>query len=85
MNANEILDQLRELLIDSYDTKNELMEELYCLIDKEYDKSLNSFLEKEVLNEDYGSLRDEVISLYNEYIDYLPTKDKMEKIDHEDC
>ena len=58
------LDSLRDYEVEKYETENEFKEELNKLIIEKYDGDFSTFMSKEVLNEDYGSLRDEVERLY---------------------
>lgn len=62
--ATKLLEEIREYEIEKYDTENEFKEELDHIITVKYDGSFSTFMEKEVLNEDYGSLRSEVERLY---------------------
>jgi len=59
-----LLDSIRDFEIEKYDTDNEFKEELDKLIIEKYNGDFSTFMSKEVLNEDYGSLRDEVERLY---------------------
>lgn len=63
--AKMVLDEVREYEIDKYDTASELSDELHRIIDEEFDGDFSTFLQKEVLNEDYGDLRTVVADLYN--------------------
>ena len=58
------LDELREFEIEKYDAENEFREELNRLVTEKYNGDFSTFMEKEVLNEDYGSLKSEVEKLY---------------------
>lgn len=62
--ATKLLETIREFEIEKYETEQELKEELDHLITVKYDGSFSTFMQKEVLNEDYGSLRTEVERLY---------------------
>ena len=62
--ATKLLETIREFEIEKYETEQELREELDKLVTVKYDGSFSTFMEKEVLNEDYGSLRSEVERLY---------------------
>ena len=62
--ATKLLEALREYEIEKYETEQELKEELDKLVTVKYDGSFSTFMEKEVLNEDYGSLKSEVERLY---------------------
>ena len=62
--AITLLEAIRDYEIEKYDTENEFKEELDRLVTVKYDGAFSTFMEKEVLNEDYGSLRSEVESLY---------------------
>ena len=62
--ATKLLETIREFEIEKYETEQELREELDKLVTVKYDGSFSTFMEKEVLNEDYGSLRAEVEKLY---------------------
>lgn len=59
-----LLETIREFEIEKYETEQELREELDKLVTVKYDGSFSTFMEKEVLNEDYGSLKSEVERLY---------------------
>jgi hypothetical protein len=59
-----LLETIREFEIEKYETEQEFKEELDHLITVKYDGSFSTFMEKEVLNEDYGSLKSEVERLY---------------------
>ena len=80
MSAKEVLDDLIDLLSYTYDTKEELKEKLYYLVKYNYSGSLEEFINKEVVNLNYGQLVNEVISLYNSYLDYLKFDERIEKI-----
>ena len=69
MNSNqEILSAIREFLIDQNDTKKMLSDELKTIVSEYYDDNFSEFMSKEVLNEDYGSLQEEIKELYwNEF------------------
>ena len=62
--AQSLLETIREYEIEKYDTEQAFREELDRLVTAKYDGSFSTFMEKEVLNEDYGSLRAEVEKLY---------------------
>ena len=62
--ATKLLETIREFEIEKYETEQEFKEELDHLITVKYDGSFSTFMQKEVLNEDYGSLRTEVERLY---------------------
>ena len=62
--ATKLLETIREFEIEKYETEQEFKEELDHIITVKYDGSFSTFMEKEVLNEDYGSLRTEVERLY---------------------
>ena len=62
--ATKLLETIREFEIEKYETEQEFKEELDHIITVKYDGSFSTFMEKEVLNEDYGSLRSEVERLY---------------------
>ena len=62
--VTKLMESIREFEIEKYDTENEFKEELDHIITVKYDGSFSTFMEKEVLNEDYGSLRSEVERLY---------------------
>ena len=65
MNSNqEILSAIREFLIDQNDTKKMLSDELKTIVSENYDDNFSEFMSKEVLNEDYGSLQEEIEELY---------------------
>ena len=63
--AAKILDEVREYEIDKYDAEEALRDELHRVIDEEYNGNFSTFMQNEVLNEDYGSLRSVVADLYN--------------------
>ena len=62
---SDYLEELREYVIDKHDTENELSDELHRIIDEEFNGNFSTFMQNEVLNEDYGSLRSTVTELYN--------------------
>ena len=62
--VTKLMETIREFEIEKYDTEQEFKEELDHIITAKYDGSFSTFMEKEVLNEDYGSLRSEVERLY---------------------
>lgn len=62
--VTKLLETIREFEIEKYETEQEFKEELDYLITVKYDGSFSTFMQKEVLNEDYGSLRTEVERLY---------------------
>ncbi len=72
--AKELLDAIRAFEIEKYDTEkefkekefkeNEFKEELNRIINEKYKGDFSTFMQKEVLNEDYGDLRFEVERLY---------------------
>lgn len=59
-----LLESIRDYEIEKYDTEKEFKEELDRLVTVKYSDSFSTFMEKEVLNEDYGSLRSEIERLY---------------------
>ena len=63
--ATSFLDEVREYEIDKYDIANELSDELHRIIDEEFNGNFSTFMQNEVLNEDYGSLRSTVTELYS--------------------
>ena len=63
-NATKLLETIREFEIEKYETEQEFKEELDHIITVKYDGSFSTFMQKEVLNEDYGSLSTEVERLY---------------------
>lgn len=63
-NVNTFLNELREFEIEKYETEAYLKEELDRLIVEKYNGDFSTFMQKEVLNEDYGDLRTEVEGLY---------------------
>ena len=63
-NVINLLEAIRGYEIEKYETEKEFKEELDRLVTVKYDGSFSTFMEKEVLNEDYGSLRSEVERLY---------------------
>lgn len=68
MECKELLDSIRVFLIDQNDTKKMLSDELKTIVSENYDDNFSEFMSKEVLNEDYGSLQEEVKELYwNEF------------------
>ena len=67
--VTKLMELIREYEIEKYDTEQEFKEELDRLVTVKYDGSFSTFMEKEVLNEDYGSLRSEVERLYfNQFV-----------------
>lgn len=62
--ATFLLESIREFEIEKYDAENEFKEELDRLVTVKYDGNFAAFMQKEVLNEDYGSLRNVVEKLY---------------------
>ena len=62
--VTKLLETIREFELEKYETEQELKEELDHIITVKYDGSFSTFMQKEVLNEDYGSLRTEVERLY---------------------
>ena len=62
--ATKLLETIREFEIEKYETEQELREKLDKLITVKYEGSFSTFMEKEVLNEDYGSLKSVVERLY---------------------
>ena len=62
---SDYLEELREYVIDKHDTENELSDELHRIIDEEFNGNFSTFMQNEVLNEDYGSLRNVVSELYS--------------------
>ena len=62
--VTKLMESIREFEIEKYETENEFKEELDHIITVKYDGSFSTFMEKEVLNEDYGSLRSVVERLY---------------------
>lgn len=68
MKSKDLLDSIREFLIDQNDTKKMLSDELKTIVSENYDDNFSEFMSKEVLNEDYGSLQEEIKELYwNEF------------------
>lgn len=63
--ATSFLDEVREYEIDKYDTEEELCDELHRIIEVEFNGNFSTFMQNEVLNEDYGSLRSTVTELYS--------------------
>ena len=59
-----LLESIRDYEIEKYDIENAFKEELDQLVTTKYNGSFSTFMEKEVLNEDYGSLRSVVERLY---------------------
>ena len=59
-----LLESIRDFEIEKYDTENEFREKLDRLVTVKYNGSFSTFMEKEVLNEDYGSLKTVVEKLY---------------------
>lgn len=59
-----LLDAIRDFEIEKYDAENEFKEELDRLVTEKYNGDFSTFMEKEVLNEDYGSLKTVVEKLY---------------------
>lgn len=62
--ANNLLDVIRDYEIEKYETENEFREKLDRIISEEYNGDFSTFMQKEVLNEDYGDLRAEVERLF---------------------
>ena len=62
--STDFLEAVRDYEIDKYDTETDLSNELHKIIDEEFNGNFSTFMQNEVLNEDYGSLRDEVERLY---------------------
>ena len=62
--VTKLMESIREFEIEKYETEQELREELDKLVTVKYDGSFSTFMEKEVLNENYGSLKSEVERLY---------------------
>ena len=62
--VTKLMESIREFEIEKYETENEFKEELDQLVTTKYDGSFSTFMEKELLNEDYGSLKSEVERLY---------------------
>ena len=62
--VTKLLESIRDFEIEKYDTDNEFREELDRLVTVKYNGSFSTFMEKEVLNEDYGSLKTVVEKLY---------------------
>ena len=62
--VTKLMESIREFEIEKYETEQEFKEELDKLVTVKYDDSFSTFMEKEVLNEDYGSLKSEVERLY---------------------
>ena len=58
------LEILRAYEIEKYETEQALSEELDRLIIEKYDGDFSTFMEKEVLTEDFGDLKSEVERLY---------------------
>ena len=63
--TTDFLDEVREYEIDKYDAEEALRDELHRIIDAEFSGNFSTFMQNEVLNEDYGSLRSTVTELYN--------------------
>lgn len=63
-NVNAFLNELREFEIEKYETEAYLKEALNQLIVEKYNGDFSTFMQKVVLNEDYGDLRAEVERLY---------------------
>ena len=80
MSAKDILDDLIDLLSYNFEMKENIKERLYYLIKFNYNGSLEEFLNKEVINYAYGQLTDDIIKLYNDYLDYLKFDERIEKI-----
>ena len=58
------LDELRDYEVEKDGAETYLKEELDRLIVEKYNGDFSTFMQKEVLNEDYGDLRGEVERLY---------------------
>ena len=63
--AKMLLSKLRDYEIEKYEADQEFKEELISLISEKYDGDFSTFMREEVLNEDYGSLKEEIERLYN--------------------
>ena len=59
-----LLESIRDFEIEKYNAENEFKEVLNQLICEKYNGDFATFMQKEVLNEDYGDLRFEVERLY---------------------
>ncbi len=75
MDINEMLDQIREYLIYEAEERNEIKYKLQTIVNYLYKGNLEEFINVNVCNEDYGSLINDVIDLYNEKVDLLPIMD----------
>lgn len=62
--AISLLESIRDYEIEKYETENEFREKLDRIISEKYNGDFSTFIQKEVLNEDYGDLRTEVERLF---------------------
>lgn len=68
MSSTDLLNSIRVFLVDQNDIKKMLSDELKTIVSENYDDDFSEFIRKEVLNEDYGSLYEEIKELYwNEF------------------
>ena len=58
------LDELRDYEVEKDEIETCLKKELSRLINEKYNGDFSTFMTKEILNEDYGSLRAEVKRLF---------------------
>ena len=58
------LEELRDYAIGRYEIEEAFEEELDCIVTEKYNGDFATFMQKEILNEDYGNLKDEVERLY---------------------
>lgn len=66
--TSEVLTDIRDYLISQNDIKKMLSDELKLIVSEDYDGNFSEFMKREVLNEDYGALRNQVEELYwNEF------------------
>lgn len=59
-----LLEEIRDFESEKYDIETELKEELDRIVVKKYRGDFSTFMKKEVLNENYGSLRFEIERIY---------------------
>ena len=80
MERTELLNQIFDYISYNAVERNEIKFKLHNLIMYCYDNDLESFINKEVLNPDYGTLIDDIRELYNEPIDFIPLYESLENL-----
>ena len=65
MSIVDLLELIMEFEIEKYETETEFSKEIDRFVSVYYDGNFSTFMQKEVLNEDYGNLASEVERLYN--------------------